>query len=166
MTTKIEANKAIKAEQKSFEFCVSLINQMSTLSEVKNFLSERGITSDFLTNKENKQLTCKAELFKYCKLHEFTATNGEKYKAIFTKNEKWGVREAKWSVWRVLGTIDARHKALGEAIKHETSIKEIEVADKGRKAPIADTKPAPTAKSVTAASLKAATKGKATKKVA
>ncbi len=140
MATRIEANKAIKNEMKSFEACVSLLVSMASLPEVKDYLSERAITKEWLTRKENKALACKAELLAYCKLHEFTAANGQTYKAIFRKDKSGQVVEAKWSIWRVLCAIDARHKALkaqadkAAAIKaqaaKEKSIREIERAEK------------------------------------
>ena len=132
MATRMEANKAMKEEQKSFEFCANMICQMRQLPEVKAYLSERAITVDYLTKKENKQLVCKADLFQYCKLHEFTAANGATYKAIYRKDKDGNVVEAKWSVWRVLCAIDARYKAMQEAAKKEKAIKEMKAKEESR----------------------------------
>lgn len=140
MTTRTEANKAMKEEQKSFEYCVNMINSMRNLDVVKNYLQERGITVDFLTKKVNKQLACKAELFKYCNLHEFTAANGETYKAIYRKDKDGNVVEAKWSVWCVLCALDARYKAIQEADKKAKAIKEMKAKEESRAALAAELK--------------------------
>lgn len=122
----------MKDEQKSFDFCVSMIYQMRNLETVKTFLQERGITVSYLTEKKDKQLVCKADLFQYCKLHEFTAANGDTYKAIYRKDKDGNIVQAKWSVWRVLCAIDARYKAKQEAAKKENAIKEMKAKEESR----------------------------------
>ena len=116
MTTRIQANAAIKAEMKSFEMCVTMLVSMSALPEVKSYLSERGISvSWFKQRTEAKTLVCKAVLMNYCNLHEFKAANGTTYKAIYRKTKEGEIVEAKWSIWRVLCAIDAMVKAKNEA---------------------------------------------------
>lgn len=139
-TTRMQANAAMKQEQKSFEFCVNMIYQMRSLPEVKSYLSERSITVDYLTKRVEKQLVCKADLFQYCKLHEFIAANGDKYQAIYRKDKDGKIIEAKWSVWRVLCAIDARYNAIQEKEKKAASIKKIEKAEKSRQALAAELK--------------------------
>lgn len=122
MTTRIQANAAIKAEMKSFEMCVSTLLAMRNLPEVKSYLSEREITADYLKKKttDGKQLFCKVELFHYVNLHEFTAANGTTYKAIFRKDKYGNIVQANWSIWRVLCAIDKMYMAK----KDKKSIKE------------------------------------------
>lgn len=124
MTSRIEANRAIKEEMKSFEACVSMLVSMSALPEVKSYLADRSITKEWLTRKVNKALACKAELFGYCKLHTFTAASGQTYQAICRKDKSGEIVEAKWSIWRVLCAIDARYKAQKEQADKDRAIKE------------------------------------------
>lgn len=132
MTTRIEANAAIKQEMKSFEACVTMLLSMSGLPAVKAYLSEREITKDYLKKKttDGKQLFCKAELFHYVNLHEFTASNGSTYKAIFRKDKNGSIVEAKWSIWRVLCAIDKMYTTKREAktIKEAVEAKKQSVA--------------------------------------
>ena len=107
MTTRIQANAAMKAEQKSFEMCVTMLIAMASLPEVKAYLSEREITVSYLKQKSAaKTLVCKAQLMNYCNLHEFTAKDGSTYKAIYRKDKDGNIVQANWSIWRVLCAID------------------------------------------------------------
>lgn len=128
MTTRIEANAAIKAEMKSFEMCVTMLISMASLPDVKKYLSEREITVSYLKQKSAaKTLVCKAQLMNYCNLHEFTAKDGSTYKAIYRKDKDGNIVQANWSIWRVLCAIDKMYMAKKEA----TTIKE---AIEGKKA--------------------------------
>ena len=107
MTTRIQANAAMKAEQKSFEMCVTMLIAMASLPDVKAYLSEREITVSYLKQKSAaKTLVCKAQLMNYCNLHEFTAKDGSTYKAIYRKDKDGNIVQANWSIWRVLCAID------------------------------------------------------------
>ena len=128
MTTRIQANAAMKAEQKSFEMCVTMLIAMASLPDVKAYLSEREITVSYLKQKSAaKTLVCKAQLMNYCNLHEFTAKDGSTYKAIYRKDKDGNIVQANWSIWRVLCAIDKMYMAKKEA----TTIKE---AIEGKKA--------------------------------
>ena len=116
MTTRIQANSAIKTEMKSFEMCVTMLISMASLPDVKAYLSEREITVSYLKEKSAaKTLVCKAQLMNYCNLHEFTAKDGSTYKAIYRKDKDGNIVQANWSIWRVLCAIDAMVKAKNEA---------------------------------------------------
>lgn len=132
MATRIEANKAMKQEMKSFEMCVKMIVTMKNLPDVKAYLNER-VSSTFLTEKtKDGSLACKAELFKFCKLHSFKSSTGVEYKAIFRKDKGGNIVEAKWSIWRVLLAIDARYKAMQEAEKKSVAIAEMKAKEESR----------------------------------
>lgn len=133
MTTRIQANAAMKAEQKSFEMCVTMIIAMASLPDVKNYLSEREVTVSYLSKKSAaKTLVCKAQLMNYCNLHEFTSKNGSTYKAIYRKDKDGNIVEAKWSIWRVLCAIDKMYmekqnaKTIKEAIDGKKAIAKAE----------------------------------------
>lgn len=128
MTTRIQANAAMKAEMKSFEMCVTMLISMASLPDVKKYLSEREITVSYLKQKSAaKTLVCKAQLMNYCNLHEFTAKDGSTYQAIYRKDKDGNIVQANWSIWRVLCAIDKMYMAKKEA----TTIKD---AIEGKKA--------------------------------
>ena len=142
-TTRMQANAAMKQEQKSFEFCVNMIYQMRSLPEVKSYLSERSITVDYLTKRVEKQLVCKADLFQYCKLHEFIAANGDKYQAIYRKDKdgkrvKEVVDGKKVTVYdevdkKIKKDLPSRLHARRQMLKVLYPVKEVPTAQAGRK---------------------------------
>lgn len=130
MITRIVANRAIKEAQKSFEVCITMLLQYASIcKDVKQYLTERGITKEYLTKKtEAKTLVCKAELFRYVKLYEFTSASGGTYKAIGRMDAKTKtIVEAKWTIWGVMCAIDKMYIAKQEA-------KTIREAVEGKKA--------------------------------
>ena len=167
MTTRIEANAAMKAEMKSFEMCVTMLISMASLPEVKKYLSEREITVAYLKQKsEAKTLVCKAQLMNYCNLHEFTAKNGTTYKAIYRKDKQGNIVEANWSIWRVLCAIDKMYMAkkeaatIKEAIEGKKAIAKAEAKVEQDEAKREEVRAEGKAKRTTAASIKAAKKAK------
>lgn len=165
MTTRIEANAEMKAAQKSFEVCVTMLIAMSSLPKVKSYLAEREITKAYLQKKsEAKTLVCKAELMNYCNLHEFTAKNGKTYKAIYRKDKQGNIVEANWSVWRVLCAIDKMYmakqeaKTIKEAIDGKKAIAKAEAKVEQEETKREEVRAEGKANRTTAASVKAANK--------
>lgn len=165
MTTRIQANAAMKAAQKSFEVCVTMIVSMASLPEVKSYLSEREISVSYLKEKSAaKTLVCKAQLMNYCNLHEFTAKDGSTYKAIYRKDKEGNIVEAKWSIWRVLCAIDKMYMAkkeaatIKEAIEGKKAVAKAEVKAEKEEAIREEVRAEGKAKRTTAASIKAAQK--------
>lgn len=172
MITRIEANRAIKDAQKSFEVCASMLVQFSAICpSVKEYLQERGITKDYLTKKSAaKNLVCKAELMKYVKLHEFPCKNGT-YMDIYQKDKAGNIVPAKWSVWKVMCAIDSMVKAkkeaktIREAIEGKKAIAKAEAKAEQEETKREEVRAEGKAKRTTAASVKAANK-KSNKKAA
>jgi len=167
MTTRIQANAAMKAEMKSFEMCVTMLISMASLPDVKKYLSEREITVSYLKEKSAaKTLVCKAQLMNYCNLHEFTAKNGTTYKAIYRKDKQGNIVEANWSIWRVLCAIDKMYvakqeaKTIKEAIEGKKAIAKAEAKAEQVEAKREEVRAEGKAKRATAASIKAASNAK------
>lgn len=167
MTTRIEANAAMKAEMKSFEMCVTMLISMASLPDVKKYLSEREITISYLKEKSAaKTLVCKAQLMNYCNLHKFTAKNGTTYKAIYRKDKQGNIVEANWSIWRVLCAIDkmfvAKKEAatIKEAIEGKKAIAKAEAKAEQEETKREEVRAEGKAKRVSAASIKAASNAK------
>lgn len=165
MTTRIQANAAMKAEMKSFEMCVTMLISMASLPDVKKYLSEREITVSYLKEKSAaKTLVCKAQLMNYCNLHEFTAKNGTTYKAIYRKDKQGNIVEANWSIWRVLCAIDKMYvakqeaKTIKEAIEGKKVIAKAEAKAEQEETKREEVRAEGKAKRTTAASVKAANK--------
>lgn len=173
MTTRIEVSKAHKEAQKSFEVSVTMLLTFSSIcSTTRDYLKERGITKEYLTKKtQSKTLVCKAELMKYCKLHEFTAKDGSTYKAIYRKDKDGNIVEAKWSVWAVMCAIDnmvkakAEAKTIKEAIEGKKAVAKAEAKAEQEETIREEVRAEGKAKRTTAASIKAASK-KTNKKAA
>lgn len=167
MTTRIQANAAMKAEMKSFEMCVTMLISMASLPDVKKYLSEREITVSYLKEKSAaKTLVCKAQLMNYCNLHEFTAKNGTTYKAIYRKDKQGNIVEANWSIWRVLCAIDKMYmakqesKTIKEAIEGKKAIAKAEAKAEQEETKREEVRAEGKAKRATAASIKAASNAK------
>ena len=163
MTTRIQANAAMKAEMKSFEMCVTMLISMASLPDVKKYLSEREITVSYLKEKSAaKTLVCKAQIMNYCNLHEFTAKNGTTYKAIYRKDKQGNIVEANWSIWRVLCAIDKMYvakqeaKTIKEAIEGKKAIAKAEAKAEQEETKREEVRAEGKAKRTTAASIKAA----------
>ena len=128
MTTRIEANAAMKQEMKSFEMCVKMLVAMADLKDVKAYLKERNVTKDYLKSKK-----CREDLFKVVNTMEFTAKNGSKYQAIYRKDKDGNLVEAKWSIWRVLCAIDKSFVASQEAKSIKDAVAKAKAAAKAEK---------------------------------
>lgn len=174
MTTRIQANAAMKAEMKSFEMCVTMLISMASLPDVKKYLSEREITVSYLKEKSAaKTLVCKAQLMNYCNLHEFTAKNGTTYKAICRKDKDGNIVEAKWSIWAVLCAIDKMYtakkeaKTIREAIEGKKAVAKAEAKAEQEEAKREEVRAEGKARRTSAASIKAAqNKARGSKKAA
>lgn len=165
MTTRIQANSAIKAEMKSFEMCVTMLISMASLPDVKAYLSEREITVSYLKEKSAaKTLVCKAQLMNYCNLHEFTAKDGSTYKAIYRKDKDGNIVQANWSIWRVLCAIDKMYMAkkeaatIKEAIEGKKAVAKAEAKAEAEETKREEVRAEGKAKRTNAAAIKAAAK--------